>query len=797
MNVRRPFEPRAAPARFPLRLLSAMAFVSLTFIGLLGYSLWTAHRDYVGASRVEASFREAGAELLPMSETLSGTVRLYVATGDRRWRAHWEALEEAEHRTVEGLMKLARSLGLELQVESFESTHERLEDLQKEILERAAVEAGALSAAALLNSRRYDTSLRLYASAIANLIEQVIALGRRNAERAAASYRTRMIVGIGVLAMLAVAWAVLLVFGTRQRARRLGAERALREALATQERLVEERTGELNRANSVLRGEVAARARAERGLRERGAALAAEMTRLNAVLENMDQGLSFFDAEGRLVLCNRQFMEINCIAPGAVEEGMAVAAIEHASRCAAPVLPRSALAGVRAGGTPGWREEPIREEATNHAGRIFELRSSPLPGGGWVTIYTDLTERVAAERRFREVVDKVPCVVLAVDHGGRIRLANAQVETQFGYRPEELLGASIERLVPEDVRPRHRGLRSAYVARGKHDIRQLEVRARRKDGSEFPVELGLSAVELPEGRLTLCVAMDVSERKSLLAQLLHAQKLESIGQLAAGIAHEINTPTQYVGDNLRFLEDAFADIRALQAAYASLHQAAREAGAFAEQVEAVERALEDSDWDYLTAEVPSAIAQAEDGVQKVARIVRAMKEFSHPGGDSKELVDLNRVVENTVTVARNEWKYVAELELELDRSLPDVPCLPAEIGQVVLNLVVNAAHAIADTEVAKRGGKGRIVVATGHDGEAVEIRVADTGTGIPAAVRERVFDPFFTTKEVGRGSGQGLAIARNVVVTKHGGTIDFESREGEGTTFRVRLPLATAREEAA
>jgi signal transduction histidine kinase len=165
-----------------------------------------------------------------------------------------------------------------------------------------------------------------------------------------------------------------------------------------------------------------------------------------------------------------------------------------------------------------------------------------------------------------------------------------------------------------------------------------------------------------------------------------------------------------------------------------------------------------------------------------------MKDFSHPGVEDKTLADLNRGIESTVTVSRNEWKYVADLALELDPELPPVPCLPSEINQVVLNLVVNAAHAIAD-QIGSSGERGRIIVRTRHEGEEAVIQVEDTGSGIPEGIRSRVFDPFFTTKEVGRGSGQGLAIAHTVVVDKHGGTIGFETAEGEGTLFTIRLPL--------
>jgi len=208
-----------------------------------------------------------------------------------------------------------------------------------------------------------------------------------------------------------------------------------------------------------------------------------------------------------------------------------------------------------------------------------------------------------------------------------------------------------------------------------------------------------------------------------------------------------------------------------------------------ETIQKVTAAVERADAGYLLEEIPRAIDQTLEGVTRISTLVSAMKEFSHPGTKEKIPLDLNHAIESTITVARNEWKYVAELETEFDPSLPMVPCLPWEFNQVILNLIVNAAHAIADAVRQEGTQKGRIKVWTRNYLEWTEIRVQDTGSGIPEKIRSRVFDPFFTTKEIGKGTGQGLAIARSVVVDKHGGTIHFETEEGKGTTFIIRLPL--------
>jgi two-component system, NtrC family, sensor kinase len=270
------------------------------------------------------------------------------------------------------------------------------------------------------------------------------------------------------------------------------------------------------------------------------------------------------------------------------------------------------------------------------------------------------------------------------------------------------------------------------------------------------------------------------------SQLAQAQKLESIGQLAAGVAHEINTPIQYVGDNFRFVSDSFREIDRVLAQYARLLDSAKGTEALSNLVMEVEQTIADTDLAYLLEEIPQAIQQCNEGIERVAHIVKAMKEFSHPGSHRMKPVNLNYAIESTLTVCRNEWKYVAEMVTDLDPALPPVRCLAGELKQVILNLVINAAHAIAEAK--KADGLGRISVSTRQNGEIVEIRIEDNGVGIPAAIQSRIFDPFFTTKEVGKGTGQGLAIARNVVVKKHGGMLSFETQEGIGTTFLVQIP---------
>lgn len=281
------------------------------------------------------------------------------------------------------------------------------------------------------------------------------------------------------------------------------------------------------------------------------------------------------------------------------------------------------------------------------------------------------------------------------------------------------------------------------------------------------------------------------ERESIQVQLLHSQKLESVGQLAAGIAHEINTPVQFVSSNNDFLEESFGMVKELIDKYDKLCSAAKDGKVDDTIFEEVSAAIEDSDWDYLVDEIPTAIRQNRDGLRRVASIVRAMKEFSHPGNREKELKNLNEIIETTTIVARNEWKYVSNLELDLDPDLPHVMCFSDDIGQVVLNMIINAAHAIED-KLGKNpeGEKGTISISSLSSGGFAEIQIKDTGSGMSEQIQKKVFDPFYTTKNVGRGTGQGLAIAWNVIKDKHHGEIIVNSVVEEGTTFTIRIPFA-------
>ena len=409
----------------------------------------------------------------------------------------------------------------------------------------------------------------------------------------------------------------------------------------------------------------------------------------------------------------------------------------------------------------------------------------------------DITERKKmegalreAELKYRGIFDTAVVGILQSTPEGRFLSVNPSMAFTFGYdSPEEMI-ASISDITHQFYADPKRSEEFKLSMEKLGAVQNFECEGLRKDGSKIWLTMSVRAIH-ENGVIIRYEGMceDITERKHLREQLLQAQKLESVGQLAAGIAHEINTPTQYIGDNVRFLKDAFLDLKGLLENYDKLLSAAKDNTLSCKAIQEVAVAVKGVDTGYLMEEIPKAIDQTLEGITRVSTIVSAMKEFSHPDTKEKIPLDLNHAINSTITVARNEWKYVADLETEFDPSLPLISCLPGEFNQVILNLIVNASHAISD--VVKKGGPemGKIKVQTRNCPEWAEILIQDTGTGIPEKARSRIFDPFFTTKAIGKGTGQGLAIARSVIVDKHGGSIHFETEEGKGTTFIIRLPL--------
>jgi PAS domain S-box-containing protein len=401
-----------------------------------------------------------------------------------------------------------------------------------------------------------------------------------------------------------------------------------------------------------------------------------------------------------------------------------------------------------------------------------------------------------SEASLRTIFNNLYDAIIVLDKAGKILDVNDKMLWLFGISREEALGLSIIYDLSSDTNSTDR-FRQIWLKNPEQQNDFFEWKAKRPcDGSEFDVEVFAGSMNLLGTEVLVATVHDISDRKrteaekrSMEIQLRHAQKMESVGQLAAGIAHEINTPTQFVGDNTQFLLGAFHDLQKLQHISNDLLNECKKASFATPIVTTMEKTISEIDSEFLEQEIPKAIEQSLDGIQRIAKIVRAMKEFSHPDQDEKVLSDINKAIETTVTVARNEWKYVAEIKMELDPSLPPVLCFPGDLNQVILNLIINAAHAIAEKIGKSSKEKGMITIQTIQAKSFIEIRVHDNGTGIPEEHRQKIFEPFFTTKPVGKGTGQGLAICYNVIVTKHGGKLTFETKMGEGTAFVIHLPI--------
>lgn len=441
--------------------------------------------------------------------------------------------------------------------------------------------------------------------------------------------------------------------------------------------------------------------------------------------------------------------------------------------------------------------------------RNFALRaaiSSPDEIGVLVEGFNEMLAQIkitedalrAAHAESELFINSVPSILIGTDRDGFITRWNQTAASVFGISSGIMIGRHFRECRMRWIDPEVQREVDSWFR-----VETLE----KRDNVVFERNgqsrcLGLTILNVShftggEGNGFLITGADITEQKILGEQLHQAQKLEAIGQLAAGIAHEINTPCQYVGDNAKYLQQTWTAIDALLNQCLRVQEQAKAGCIERADLTELSKRIEEADLSFVLTEVPQAISQAIEGVDRVSKIVRAMKEFSHPGSDERSGVDINHAIETTISVARNEWKYVANVETHFAEKLPLVPCFAGEFNQVILNLLINSAHAIGEVVDRNSGSKGTIVVTTKCDDEWAEIQIRDTGVGIPAHIRGRIFEPFFTTKPVGKGTGQGLALAHSIIVKKHNGRIWFETEPGKGTTFFIRLPLRVAQNASA
>ncbi|KPL72543.1 hypothetical protein ADM99_05320 [Leptolinea tardivitalis] len=386
--------------------------------------------------------------------------------------------------------------------------------------------------------------------------------------------------------------------------------------------------------------------------------------------------------------------------------------------------------------------------------------------------------------------------VIITNNDGMIILFNRSAEIITGYDTQEIINKPLNdvfRILDPNTHQPIQNLIENLEINTKFQQQNSGYKTNtliQKSGERILIVGSIKILKSPEGKSMghVVVFQDVTERMKAEAQSALSQKMEAIGQMAAGIAHEINTPIQYVGDNLRFLQKTIFRFEEVMNAYQSLEL---ETGHIIQQaqLDKVEDVKKRTRIEHYLSESTVAVNESLEGVERVRKIVMAMREFSHPSDREKKMADINHGIETTVAISRNEWKYSAELVTNLDPNLPAVFCQIDEINQVILNMIVNAVQAIQEKHPPESGEKGTITISTYKIENQIAIKIQDTGIGIPEDIRKRIFDPFFTTKGVGKGTGQGLSLAHQIIVQKHKGKIYVDSNVGEGTTFTIELPI--------
>ena len=398
-------------------------------------------------------------------------------------------------------------------------------------------------------------------------------------------------------------------------------------------------------------------------------------------------------------------------------------------------------------------------------------------------------ESADAARQLDAIFNSVADGLITVNAEGEIESFNKSAYGIFGYDRQSVKDKKIgDLLPPEEAIKYMRGIQS-FIDRGVSDLVDSgpkEMTGLKLGGSEIPIELSVTSIPLDDGHSVFVnVIRDITYRKDLERQLLQSQKMEALGSLSSGIAHEINTPTQYVRDNIKFLQDAFLAYDGFYKTVDHVKDSLQP-----EIRDEITEAITKQDIAFFSGEAPQALSQSLEGVGRISEIVGAIKGFSYPATEDIVYVDLNEALKNTIIVSRNQWKPFTQMKTEFDENLPLVPCIPGKLTQVILNLIVNATHAIEEkTKGVEDPENNFITLSTSATKKNVTIKVSDTGCGIPKENMTKIFNPFFTTKEVGKGTGQGLSISYDIVVKKHGGTLTVESEPGKGTTFIVELPM--------
>jgi PAS domain S-box-containing protein len=390
----------------------------------------------------------------------------------------------------------------------------------------------------------------------------------------------------------------------------------------------------------------------------------------------------------------------------------------------------------------------------------------------------------ASELRYRQLIEGTRDAIVLANQQGVITLFNPAAEAIFGYAEPEVRGRPITILMPADYHESHELGFARYLETREPRIigRTVELRGLRKSGEPFPLEMSLSAIDLPEGVGFLGAIRDLTERQRLQGRIIQAEKLASIGLLSAGLAHEINNPLAYVTNNLSVLARDFSRLAEVLAAYEESRPILENTSP--ELAHRIARLSAEHDLPYIQEHLGPILQSTRQGAKRVSEIVSNLRGFARLDQAAIDRVDLNEAIASSLSLIRG---WLERHHIEVAQNLAEIPrivCAPAQINQVILNLLVNAKQAID----AASGVRGRIEIRTQASRKEVILEIADNGCGIPEEVRSRIFEPFFTTKPVGEGTGLGLSMSLGIV-SDHGGRIELESAPGEGSRFRVILPV--------
>ncbi len=757
----------------PIRFLTVGLILNVAVLSWLGWGTYDSYRKYNIEHREGEKIVALRGRILQLDEVLTMSARMAAASGDPRWERRYHKFEPELDGTIKEAMEIVPDAGSSEAAARTDEANRKLVAMEYRAFDLIR-EGKADQARALLSSDLYETQKQIYAE------------GMHNLERRLSETHDRQQVRTERMVLLHTGAAILLIGLTI--AGWLVGFRITQKWQATLKKSnlhLTQQAVDLSQLNRTLDEKVTERTR---DLTER----VKELRCLYEVFRSIGERQTLADVFRDLVEVIPSSWQYPDITRGRV-------VFDGQEYLSAPFEPTE------------WKQSSdiVVDGQSRGVVEVYYLEPCPPSDEGpflteerhLIDALANALERVI-ERKAREAdrmrlttaLDQAAEAMVVTDLEGTIEYVNPAFEEMTGYSTAEAIGQNPRILNSGQHDETFYGdlwdtIRRGEVWRG-HFVNRM------KDGTLYEEEETISPVKDDEGRPFCYVAVkrNVTCEVKLQAELVRARRLKAMGQLASGIAHEINTPIQYVGDNVRFFEEGFGALSGLLRQYSRLLEAAR-AGPIPDALtNEVAEAAEQADAEYLLAEIPLAIQQSLEGIGRVSAIVGAMKEFSQPGVDTMVALDINKALESAITVSRNEWKYVAEFQRDFDPSVPRVLCLPGEVNQVFLDLIINAAQAINDAGEADAEHKGTITASTRQSGDHVEIRISDTGTGIPTEIHEKIFDPFFTTRDPGKGIGQGLARTQAVIVERHGGSIDFETKIGQGTTFIVRLPTGTPTE---